>query len=227
MAHPPSGPSLPTPLHGTPAEAEPCGWARMVWQPDHAHGGWVIPTRLAGGDVLEFGTHHAGDDRRWYGIVDCYDAVEWLTVQGPYPAPEDGDDQASAVRQIAASTNAVSVLVGPAGMGKTFTLDTVGDVFESAGYQVVGAAPSARAAIELTGEPASPPRDLRLGTGRLPQTHRRTTRQRPALVRRHHRTPRRRHRRPRRSHPLDPRPLAPHRRVRRDRPCSRSSDPAA
>ena len=44
------------------------------------------------------------------------------------------------------STDAVTVLVGPAGTGKTFTLDTVRAVFEAAGYRVIGAAPSARAA---------------------------------------------------------------------------------
>ncbi|HRE01381.1 MAG TPA: MobF family relaxase, partial [Ilumatobacteraceae bacterium] len=60
-----------------------------------------------------------------------------------------GDDQAGAVRQIAGSNGAVSVLVGPAGTGKTFTLDTIREVYESAGFRVVGAAPSARAAMEL------------------------------------------------------------------------------
>lgn len=60
-----------------------------------------------------------------------------------------GDDQAAAVRMIAGSAGAVSVLVGPAGTGKTFTLDTVRELFEAAGYRVIGAAPSARAAMEL------------------------------------------------------------------------------
>jgi hypothetical protein len=41
------------------------------------------------------------------------------------------------------------VLVGPAGIGKTFTLDAVRAAFEHSGHAVVGAAPSARAAIEL------------------------------------------------------------------------------
>jgi len=60
-----------------------------------------------------------------------------------------GDDQAAAVRALAGSTDAVSVLVGPAGTGKTFTLDTLRAVHEHAGQRVVGAAPSARAAHEL------------------------------------------------------------------------------
>lgn len=67
-----------------------------------------------------------------------------------------GDDQAASVRTIAGSAGAVSVLVGPAGTGKTFTLDTVRELFEVAGYRVIGAAPSARAALELeTGAGAS------------------------------------------------------------------------
>lgn len=69
------------------SDAEPCGWARMLWHADHSRGGWLIPNRLAGGDVLEFGAQAAGGTVRWYGILDSYDAVEWLTVQGPYSDP--------------------------------------------------------------------------------------------------------------------------------------------
>ena len=64
------------------------GWARMLWEPDSAFGrGWVVPARLAGGDVIEFGADQPGTVVRWYGIIDSYDAIEWLTVQGPYPDP--------------------------------------------------------------------------------------------------------------------------------------------
>ena len=63
--------------------------------------------------------------------------------------PTIGDDQRAAVMQLASSGDAVSVLVGPAGTGKTFTLDAIAAVFEDAGYRVIGAAPSARAAHEL------------------------------------------------------------------------------
>jgi hypothetical protein len=70
-----------------PGDGEAGGWARMLWQADPAHGGWLIPRRLAGADVLEFGADQACQVVRWYGIVDCYDAVEWLTVQGPYAEP--------------------------------------------------------------------------------------------------------------------------------------------
>lgn len=63
--------------------------------------------------------------------------------------PTIGDDQRAAVIRLAGSADAVSVLVGPAGTGKTFTLDAIAAVFEDAGYRVIGAAPSARAAHEL------------------------------------------------------------------------------
>jgi hypothetical protein len=64
------------------------GWARMIWERDRVVGrGWNIPARLAGGDVVEFGADQSGRVVRWYGIVDTYDAVEWLTLQGPYPDP--------------------------------------------------------------------------------------------------------------------------------------------
>ena len=49
----------------------------------------------------------------------------------------------------------VAVLIGPAGTGKTFTLDTVRNAYEQAGWRVIGAGPSARAAQELTGGPVS------------------------------------------------------------------------
>ncbi|MFZ6003039.1 MAG: MobF family relaxase [Actinomycetota bacterium] len=60
-----------------------------------------------------------------------------------------GDDQDLAVRTLTSTTDGVVVLVGPAGTGKTFTLDTIRATYEAAGFQVVGAAPSARAAHEL------------------------------------------------------------------------------
>ena len=54
----------------------------------------------------------------------------------------------------------MAVLVGPAGTGKTFTLDAVRAAFEQAGHPVVGAAPSARAAIELAAGAGIPARTL-------------------------------------------------------------------
>jgi conjugative relaxase-like TrwC/TraI family protein len=60
-----------------------------------------------------------------------------------------GDDQEAAVRTLVGADTAVAVLVGPAGTGKTFTLDAVRAIYDAAGYRVVGVAPSARAALEL------------------------------------------------------------------------------
>jgi conjugative relaxase-like TrwC/TraI family protein len=60
-----------------------------------------------------------------------------------------GDDQAQAVVALTASSDAVAVLVGPAGTGKTYTLDAVRAAYQRAGYTVVGAAPTGRAALEL------------------------------------------------------------------------------
>jgi len=72
------------------------------------------------------------------------------TVEGVLAStPSLGDDQATAVRTLTTTTDGVTVLVGPAGTGKTFTLDAIRATYEAAGYRVVGAAPSARAAHEL------------------------------------------------------------------------------
>ena len=60
-----------------------------------------------------------------------------------------GPDQRTAVEQLLAQGNPVEVLVGRAGTGKTFTLATVAAAYQSAGFRVVGVAPSARAAREL------------------------------------------------------------------------------
>ena len=55
-----------------------------------------------------------------------------------------GGDQHSAVEIICSSTASVMVLVGPAGTGKTYTVDAIRTAFEHNGHTVVGAAPSAR-----------------------------------------------------------------------------------
>jgi conjugative relaxase-like TrwC/TraI family protein len=60
-----------------------------------------------------------------------------------------GVDQAAAVRVLTAAGDRVAVMVGRAGTGKTHTLGALRAVYESAGYTVIGLAPSARAAREL------------------------------------------------------------------------------
>jgi conjugative relaxase-like TrwC/TraI family protein len=61
-----------------------------------------------------------------------------------------GEDQAAAVRTVGASSDGVTVLIGPAGTGKTFTLDAIRASYEKAGHRVIGAAPSALGALELS-----------------------------------------------------------------------------
>ena len=60
-----------------------------------------------------------------------------------------GPDQHDAVTRLCTQGNGVEVLVGRAGTGKTFTLAAVASPYTAAGWNVVGVAPSARAAREL------------------------------------------------------------------------------
>jgi len=76
------------------------------------------------------------------------------------PMGRDGGldpSQYRAVLHLAAGGDFLSVLTAPAGAGKTSTLGAAARAWQDAGYQVVGLAPSARAAAELataTGGPA-------------------------------------------------------------------------
>ncbi|MGQ0431265.1 MAG: MobF family relaxase [Microthrixaceae bacterium] len=63
--------------------------------------------------------------------------------------PSLGDDQRRAVHALVTSGNAVDVLIGPAGTGKTFCLDAAREAWEADGYRVVGTALAAKAASEL------------------------------------------------------------------------------
>ena len=68
------------------------------------------------------------------------------------------DEQARAVRSIATSGNAVDVVEALAGTGKTTVAGALAAVYQRAGYRVLGAAPTGRAARELSsraGVPAS------------------------------------------------------------------------
>ena len=60
-----------------------------------------------------------------------------------------GPDQAHAIRVVTSAGDRVAVMVGRAGTGKTHTLGTLRCVYEDAGWDVIGLAPSARAAREL------------------------------------------------------------------------------
>jgi conjugative relaxase-like TrwC/TraI family protein len=58
-------------------------------------------------------------------------------------------DQAAAVRAVAGSGNGVDVIEALAGTGKTYTAGMLRELYESAGYTVIGVAPTGRAVREL------------------------------------------------------------------------------
>jgi conjugative relaxase-like TrwC/TraI family protein len=69
-------------------------------------------------------------------------------------------DQEAAVRQVTGSGNGVDVVEALAGTGKTYTAGVLREVYEQAGYTVIGVAPSARAARELAELAGIPSRRL-------------------------------------------------------------------
>ena len=60
-----------------------------------------------------------------------------------------GPDQADMVRKVTTQGLAVEVVVGRAGTGKTYAMAAVRDLYDRAGYQLIGVAPSALAARGL------------------------------------------------------------------------------
>ncbi len=85
-----------------------------------------------------------------YHHTDTHRPVDPAAVDAALDAYRTlGPDQSVALRAIAASPDAVAVLIGPAGTGKTHTLAAISAAYRTAGLEPVGAAPSARAAAEL------------------------------------------------------------------------------
>jgi conjugative relaxase-like TrwC/TraI family protein len=62
------------------------------------------------------------------------------------------DEQTTAVRAVTTSGNGVDVIEALAGTGKTFTAAVMRQVYEDAGYHVIGVAPTGRAVRELAEE---------------------------------------------------------------------------
>ena len=62
------------------------------------------------------------------------------------------DEQAEALRGVSTSGNGVDVVEALAGTGKTFTAGALRQVYEDAGYHVIGIAPTGRAVRELAEE---------------------------------------------------------------------------
>lgn len=79
------------------------------------------------------------DDRELDRVIDG--ANRTLTVE-----------QARVVRAVATSGHGVSVVEALAGTGKTYVAGVLGSLYEAYGYRVIGLAPTARAARELTDE---------------------------------------------------------------------------
>ena len=64
------------------------------------------------------------------------------------------------MRAVAGSGNGVDVIEALAGTGKTYTAGVLRELYEDAGYAVIGVAPSARAARELAEQAGIPARTL-------------------------------------------------------------------
>ncbi len=79
-----------------------------------------------------------------YGRVPLPDLMPHARAQGLDPG------QYKAVVELAGNGDFLSVLTAPAGAGKTRTLGAAAAAWEHAGYRVVGLAPSARAAADLS-----------------------------------------------------------------------------
>jgi len=69
------------------------GWAGVNWSPGVVEGrGWVSPTRIAVGDIIEFGVETTAGRRkrsttRSFGVIVDYDGTWLLSVRGPYSEP--------------------------------------------------------------------------------------------------------------------------------------------
>lgn len=90
-----NGRALPWVASVWPDQRATGGWTRMLWVPnlDTGHG-WWLPSELAAGDVIEFGADNEHRAARWCGILDSYEYDRWVTVQGPYLAPDAAHNDA-------------------------------------------------------------------------------------------------------------------------------------
>ncbi|WP_420451967.1 MobF family relaxase [Ilumatobacter sp.] len=78
------------------------------------------------------------------------DVVERVHAQMAAAGRSLGADQVDTVRRLATQGLGVEAVVGKAGTGKTYTMNAVRHVFAAAGFEVIGACPTARAARELS-----------------------------------------------------------------------------
>jgi len=90
------------------------------------------------------------------GVLDSRTVARVIKAAGR-PLP---DDQAAVVRAVASSGRGVEVVEALAGTGKTYTAGVLRGLYENAGYDVLGVAPTGRAARELTDQAGIPSRTL-------------------------------------------------------------------
>jgi conjugative relaxase-like TrwC/TraI family protein len=83
------------------------------------------------------------------GVGAGVGVVEPSAVGAAITSSTLGNDQAAAVLALTSAGDRMAVMVGRAGTGKTHTLGSVRAIYEAAGWDVIGLAPSARAAREL------------------------------------------------------------------------------
>ena len=105
-------------------------------------GWWTTPEELALEQRAVELSSRSIDSRK----VSAVDVERTLDVR-----PTLSHEQQQMIGGILQSKNAVDIVIGWAGTGKTFSLDAVRDAYQSSGYRLTGAALSARAASELEG----------------------------------------------------------------------------
>jgi hypothetical protein len=97
-----------------------------------------------------------GRAREGVGVVDP-DLMRREISAAPFPLTTE---QAATVSATIGTGDGVSVIEALAGTGKTFTAGVFGSVYRSAGHEVIGLAPTARAARELSEQAGVPSRTL-------------------------------------------------------------------
>jgi conjugative relaxase-like TrwC/TraI family protein len=90
------------------------------------------------------------------GVVDTRDLERGINAAGR-PLT---DEQAAVVAVVASSGRGVEAVEALAGTGKTYTAGVLRELYEQAGYHVLGVAPTGRGARELTDEAGIPARTL-------------------------------------------------------------------
>lgn len=103
---------------------------------------WTTPEMLATENRLIDGARSRADD--WVGIAGTEPVMAAMAAR-----PTLSAEQTAMIERVTGSGAGVDVVVGVAGSGKTFALGAARDAWEASGYQVLGAALSARAAVEL------------------------------------------------------------------------------